>query len=305
MKRNSYIFLLTTVTVCCLAMAASRPHSADGRPDYTDSVNADSIAFCSAHWQSYENNGFILKKLAITDNSLFASNQFMTLIVIPHDSKRRLAFSIAKDTLLTTSELALRSDAFAAVNGSYFDMKFYNPVCYLRINGEELGENTPSKEDSINRKYYQYASIRLINGRPRLFIPDSSRLYEHNRPDSNIMTAGPMLLWHGERVPQRDDRTFVTYRHNRTALGITADGAVLLLTADGRFKNQAEGFSLYELASVMKWLGCVNAINLDGGGSTTMFVRGRPNGGILNHPSDNNRFDFKGERPVSNAILVL
>ena len=108
-----------------------------------------------------------------------------------------------------------------------------------------------------------------------------------------------------KRVPQRDDRTFVTHRHDRTALGITADGTIILLTVDGRFKDIAEGLSLNELESVMKWLGCVNAINLDGGGSTTMFVKGRPNGGLLNHPSDNNRFDYQGERPVSNAILIL
>lgn len=267
-------------------------------------ASADSIAFCKAQWESDEQQGFTVKRLAITDKSLFESNQYMTLILIPSDSKRRLAFTVADDTVIKTSELALRTDAVAAVNGSYFDMKFLNPICYLRIDGEEKGINTPGKDDTINRKYYQYASIALVNGRPRLFVPDSNRFSEQSRPDSNIMTAGPMLLWHGNRTPQRDDRTFVTHRHNRTALGITADGTVILLTADGRFRNQAEGLSLTELASVMKWLGCVNAINLDGGGSTTMFVRGRPNGGIINHPSDNNRFDFKGERPVSNAILV-
>ena len=268
-------------------------------------VNADSIVFCTAQWEVDDHPGFTIKRLAISDKSLFESNQYITMIVIPPDSKRRLAFTVAKDTLLTTSELAQRTDALAAVNGSFFDMKYFNPVCYLRIDGVELGENTPGKDDTINRKYYQYASIKLRNGKPRLFIPDSNRLAEHQRPDSNIMTAGPMLLWKGKRVPQRDDRTFVTCRHNRTALGITQDGTVILLTADGRFKNVAEGFTLTELESVMKWLGCENAINLDGGGSTTMFVRGRPNGGLLTHPSDNNKFDFQGERPVSNAILVL
>ena len=168
-----------------------------------------------------------------------------------------------------------------------------------------MGENTPGKDDTINRKYYQYASIKLEKGRPYLFVPDSNRKSEMDEPDSNIMTAGPMLLWHGERVPQRNDRTFVTNRHNRTALGITADGTTILLTADGRFKDIAEGLTLTELASVMKWLGCEDAINLDGGGSTTMFVRGLANGGLLSHPSDNNRFDYKGERPVSNAIIIL
>ena len=290
---------LITAVCCLITVVSCRANSVP------DTANADSLAFCTAQWDVDEQAGFTVKKLAITDKSLFESNQFITLIVIPPNSKRRLAFTMAKDTLLTTSELAQRTDAVAAVNGSFFDMKYFNPVCYLRINGVELGENTPGKDDTINRKYYQYASIKLRNGKPRLFIPDSNRLSEHQRPDSNIMTAGPMLLWRGERVPQRDDRTFVTNRHNRTALGITADGTVILLTADGRFKNIAEGLSLTELESVMKWLGCVNAINLDGGGSTTMFVKGRPNGGIITHPSDNNKFDYQGERPVSNAILIL
>ncbi|MCR4812827.1 MAG: phosphodiester glycosidase family protein [Bacteroidales bacterium] len=297
----SYPKKLCLITaVCCLITVVSCRAS-----NVPDTANADSLAFCTAQWDVDEQAGFTVKKLAITDKSLFESNQFITLIVIPPNSKRRLAFTMAKDTLLTTSELAQRTDAVAAINGSFFDMKYFNPVCYLRINGVELGENTPGKDDTINRKYYQYASIKLRNGKPRLFIPDSNRLSEHQRPDSNIMTAGPMLLWRGERVPQRDDRTFVTNRHNRTALGITADGTVILLTADGRFKNIAEGLSLTELESVMKWLGCVNAINLDGGGSTTMFVKGRPNGGIITHPSDNNKFDYQGERPVSNAILIL
>ena len=294
---------LIAVALCALTSISCRATSTtDSLPD------TDSLAFAACVWEVDEHPGFTVKRLQVSDNSLFGSNQQLTLIVIPPDSKRRLAFAIAdstRDTILTTSEIALRTDALAAINGSYFDMTLYNPICYLRIDGREMGINTPGKEDTVNRKYYQYASIRLRNGHPRLFIPDSNRMSERSRPDSNIMTAGPMLLWHGERVPQRDDRTFVTNRHNRTALGITDDGTVILLTADGRFRNIAEGFTLTELESVMKWLGCRDAITLDGGGSTTMFVRGRPNGGLLTHPSDNNRFDYKGERPVSNAILVL
>lgn len=294
------VISIITITLYCLFVSSCR---ANGVKD--TAANVDSIVFCNASWETDEHPGFSVKRLAITDKSLFESNQYITLIVIPPDSKRRLAFTLAKDTLLPTSELAQRTDALAAINGSFFDMSLYNPVCYLRIDGKEVGENTPGKDDTINRKYYQYASIKLRNGKPRLFIPDSNRFAEHERPDSNIMTAGPMLLWHGERSPQRDDRTFVTYRHNRTALGLKADGTIILLTADGRFRNIAEGLSLTELASIMKWLGCVNAINLDGGGSTTMFVRGRPNGGLINHPSDNGKFDYQGERPVSNAILIL
>ncbi|MCR5821837.1 MAG: phosphodiester glycosidase family protein, partial [Bacteroidales bacterium] len=61
--------------------------------------------------------------------------------------------------------------------------------------------------------------------------------------------------------------------------------------------------TLPELELVMKWLGCREAINLDGGGSTTMYVREA--GGVVNYPSDNRRYDHEGQRPVANAIIIL
>ena len=73
----------------------------------------------------------------------------------------------------------------------------------------------------------------------------------------------------------------------------------MLLVADGRNK-QAAGLSMNELLQVMQALGCADAVNLDGGGSTTMVVRGQ----VVNHPSDNKEFDAAGERPVANAIIV-
>ena len=184
-------------------------------------------------------------------------------------------------------------------------MDLGNPVCYLRIDGTPLGENTPGKTDSVNRKYYQYASIALRNGRASLVVPDSNRHWEERLRDSNIMTSGPMLLNGGNEVEQRDDRTFVTNRHNRTALGIKPDGTTLLVVADGRFKHKADGLSLPELQRIMRWLGCSEAINLDGGGSTTMYVHDRPHDGVVNYPSDNGNYDHEGQRPVSNAIIVL
>ncbi len=313
MKNNnrslvSLLALLVCLVGCGVAATAffvpGRP-AAQTLPAEENAYAADSAFFATAQWETTEYSGFSFKSLAVTDNRLFNSNQYFTLIEVPAGSPRRLAFAFAPDTLLPTSELALRTDAVAAVNGSFFDMSLFNPICYLRIDGREVGINTPGKTDTVNRKYYQYASLRLHDGKPRLFVPDSNRFAERSRPDSNIMTAGPMLIWRGKLVPQRQDRTFVTYRHNRTAIGVRRDGSFIILAADGRFKNYAAGLSLDELALVLKWLGCYNAINLDGGGSTTMFVRGRANLGIVNHPSDNGRFDFKGERPVSNAVLLL
>lgn len=286
MKR---IIILTIAVAWCIQACT--------QVDYSN----DSLRVATAEWRIDSLNGFVYKSYHFGEGELFCSAQHLFVLEIPTSSPRRLAF--VYDTILTeVSSLAERNEAYAAVNGSFFDMDLGNPICYLRINGTQVGENTPGKNDSVNRKYYQYATLALRRGRPCLSVPDSNRFCEEQMREKNIMTAGPMLLHKGEMVPQRDDRTFVTRRHNRTALGIRPDGTTLLVVADGRFKHKAEGLSLPELERVMRWLGCTEAINLDGGGSSTMYIK---DNGVVNYPSDNNRHDHEGQRPVSNAILLL
>jgi exopolysaccharide biosynthesis protein len=72
---------------------------------------------------------------------------------------------------------------------------------------------------------------------------------------------------------------------------------------DGR-TAESHGMTLPELAEFLKILKCKNALNLDGGGSTTMWIQGQPEGGIVNMPCDNRRFDHLGERSVANAIVI-
>ena len=231
------------------------------------------------------------------------SNQYVCVLEIPKTSPCRLAFTY-EPRRTPTSVHARKHNAAAAINGSFFDMGKHNPICYLRIDGKELGLNTPQASDSVHRKYYQYGSLALRNGRPIIFVPDSARLAERSLPDANIMTAGPLLIHHGQELPQRDDKTFVTNRHNRTAIGVRDDGTVLLVTVDGRMK-ESEGLSLGDFARLLRYLGCSEALNLDGGGSTTMYVKDYPHGGLVNHPTDNGKYDFKGERGVSNCIIVV
>ena len=89
---------------------------------------------------------------------------------------------------------------------------------------------------------------------------------------------------------------FVASRQPRTMAGVRRDGSLLLVTVDGRRPGWSAGVTLREGARVMRSLGARDALNLDGGGSTTMAVRGR----TVNYPSDPT-----GERPVSDAIVVL
>jgi hypothetical protein len=81
----------------------------------------------------------------------------------------------------------------------------------------------------------------------------------------------------------------------RTAFGVDAQGRYIILVADGRQKFYSTGLTLHELAATMQRLGAVDALNLDGGGSTSLAVRGR----VVNRPSDG------FERRVANALLVM
>jgi Phosphodiester glycosidase len=90
--------------------------------------------------------------------------------------------------------------------------------------------------------------------------------------------------------------TFVAARQPRTLAGVRADGKLLLVTVDGRRPGWSAGMTLPEAARLMRSLGARDALNLDGGGSTTMAIRGQ----VVNRPSDR-----VGERPVSNAVYVL
>ena len=125
---------------------------------------------------------------------------------------------------------------------------------------------------------------------------------------TDVVNGGPTLVENGQlnvtakrdgMVRTNDSNSFfygwVHKRNPRTIAGTDAQGRTLLVTADGR-QTTSLGLSIKESADVARSLGMVNAINLDGGGSTTMVQ----NGQVVNSPSD-----AAGERPVGDALLLL
>jgi hypothetical protein len=123
-----------------------------------------------------------------------------------------------------------------------------------------------------------------------------------------VVGGGPRLLSRGRIVvPSRAEGfapleapgffgSFVASRNPRTLAGVRRDGRLLLVTIDGRRAGWSAGVTLPEAARVMRSLGARDALNLDGGGSTTMTVRGE----VVNLPSDPT-----GERSVSDGVFVL
>ncbi|MCJ8014636.1 phosphodiester glycosidase family protein [Paenibacillus sp. KQZ6P-2] len=89
--------------------------------------------------------------------------------------------------------------------------------------------------------------------------------------------------------------------HPRTAVGTKADGSVVLLEIDGRQPGFSEGVTLAELGQIMQDMGVVNAINLDGGGSSTFIARmpGETERKLMNSPSDG------GERKTANGLMLV
>ncbi|MDX1919307.1 MAG: phosphodiester glycosidase family protein, partial [Candidatus Caenarcaniphilales bacterium] len=131
---------------------------------------------------------------------------------------------------------------------------------------------------------------------------DKVALNWYSRPDwssmSHVVGGGPFLLSKGEIIINTEIEGFsaksgIGSVAPRTAIGMTAPGRLIWLVADGRQKNSV-GLSLWELAALMKEIGVVEAINMDGGGSTTMVL----NGEIVNSPSD------PSLRSVSTALLL-
>lgn len=124
----------------------------------------------------------------------------------------------------------------------------------------------------------------------------------HGQTPSMLIGGWPRILRDGENVAGDAATTEGTLsrnaeaRHPRTAVGFSRDSATLIiLTVDGRSENSG-GMTLVELANVMRELGAWQAMNFDGGGSTTMVVDGK----VVNRPSDK-----EGERAVGNALLVV
>ena len=110
----------------------------------------------------------------------------------------------------------------------------------------------------------------------------------------DMVGGGPMLVDGGHVVVGACSGS-ICAPNPRTAIGVTADGRYLLVVADGRRAGWATGMTLNQLAVLMVSLGAVQALNLDGGGSSTMVVKN----GVVNKPSSG------GERTVSTTLLVM
>jgi hypothetical protein len=191
-----------------------------------------------------------------------------------------------------TSTWARRVGADIAINGNYYDLTRWRSACGLAMSD---GRRWASTYD--DRRLDCFASAGFGDGgRASMF---DARGLRKRGPIADwmrvVVSGSPALVREGEVLPVRFPRHALA-RNPRTAIGLSKDGRTLLLmVVDGR-EGSAQGMTCRESARVLRALGAWNAINLDGGGSSALYLASA--GGVVNHTGE-------PERPVVNHLGIF
>jgi exopolysaccharide biosynthesis protein len=221
-------------------------------------------------------------------------------ILIVDTRKRSLSILYNPKKNVKTSTQASEAGAIAAVNAGFFNIKDGGSATYIKVNGTVADSDTATKWKRVPNM--NGSVIIDNNGNVEIMGAMSNDWYDLRPEYRDALITGPMLVQYGKKatLPQT---SLVISRHPRSSVGTVRKHKVILLTLDGR-TDQAYGMTLVQLADLMMLLKCTDAVNLDGGGSTTMYISGKPFNGVVNMPCDNKKFDHEGERAVSNLIIV-
>lgn len=226
-------------------------------------------------------------------DNLFSSNQSITVLEIDMDDEDvSVEIPYVTQGFIKTSYAAWTVGATAGINGSYFDTSKGGSTTFFKNNGTIINQT----RSGFN--YYREDAAFCLNaeGDPSV-IRKPSKGWASLSSYPTLLASGPLLVINGEEVEQVKV-AFNENRHPRTAVGVTEDNRLIAIVVDGRF-SEAHGMTTKELAEVMHALGCVEAMNLDGGGSSTAWIKSR---GVVNYPSDNKTFDHQGERGVATVL---
>lgn len=261
-------------------------------------TSADSATIVSTRWETTVAQDGIIHKRALIP-SLYKGPQHINIIEIP--TSRTLHYGIGvNEKMVPISQLSAENQALAAINGSFYNMQKGNSVCYLRL-GKEVVDTTTTREFKLRVTGAVYTHKKKLR-----IIPWSREIEtKYKKKKGNVLASGPLLMDDGHTCSwEMCDSSFVATKHPRSAIFTTKDKKTVLITVDGRSKGNAIGVSIPELAHLIRILGGVDALNLDGGGSTTLWMKNAPDNGVLNCPSDNGKFDHQGQRRIPNIIYV-
>ncbi len=180
------------------------------------------------------------------------------------------------------------------------DVANYNPVVGVNGGGYNMSTGEPSGYFVMSGTTYkpydnkEFFAI-LDDGTAIIGTAEDYEIYKDRIVEA--LSSFGSLVRDGVNLHSVNDYSYAP----RTAVGITADGQIVLLALDGRQSPYSAGCSMYELAEIMLDMGCVDVMNLDGGGSTTFVSKaeGSDDLSVLNRPCDT------VERSVSNSLMIV
>jgi hypothetical protein len=188
----------------------------------------------------------------------------------------------------TTLQFITRQHAQLGINGSFFTFVKHtldtDNVSLVISDGHVVSPLDPHRAWVLNITFDHHVQIRKVTAN------------EVGKPDSQLhdTIAGSDLLVDQGKLVAPTGSKFDDSHPPRTAVGVTREGHLLLMTVDGRQPGFSEGMSLQEVARFLMAHGVVEALNFDGGGSTTMAIAD-PHPRIINFPSDHKPDGNAGE----------
>lgn len=201
------------------------------------------------------------------------------------------------------------TDQMAAAKANYSDpesdryVENFTPVVGVNADFYDMTNGRPSGALVMESVEYNGAGSEnffaiLKDGTAMIGGPSE---YAANKNQIKEAVGGASYLVRDGKIAVAATDDYYTSRASRTCVGITADGKVVLMVLDGRQEPFSTGGSAEEIAQIMLEAGCVTAINLDGGGSTTYAAKqeGADEVTVVNRPSDGY------ERSVSSSLMVV
>lgn len=272
----SIYFLLNTFVISDVKMVVDND-SVSVNDNVTGDIEVDDNSYSDEHIS------INIKTIDKYDTKIYIAD-----VVVDDISYLKSAFannSYGKNVVDKTSNIASDNNAILAINGDYYGVQEYG---YVLRNGVIYRSTSSNREDLV---IYKDGSFDIIN-ESDVSLDTLLKMQAYN-----VLSFGPALIEDGDIAVSTNDEVGRAMSSNpRTAIGIIDKNHYVFVVSDGR-TDESEGLSLYELAQVMKDIGCSVAYNLDGGGSSTMYF----NGIVINNPTTNGRI---AERSVSDIVYI-
>ena len=246
--------------------------------------NKDSLAIVSADWKWTESKAGVTSGYAT-----FRLFNKQASISAAHYPAAKLALSIAYHTgneCLTTSEAGRRAGAAVAINGSFFN------TTTLVANTFYASAGTIICNKALDTRSNGIVGIKKGGHEVDITAASTSNFSSYASTYFDVIASGPVLLQKG-KVSENIHNDFNDTSHPRSIIGKDKAGNIWMIVIDGRFKGKGDGASIEECSLICKYFGLYDAINLDGGGSSSLWT---PERGVINYPCDNNKWDHTGER---------